>query len=214
MNEQFTVTLSNPSTSTVLDTDTATGIIVTDDGPVFAPSSAPAPLGLTPAGLESRVTLGDLDGDGDLDALAGDATGEMRFFENTGSAFTPEYVPVGGSSPLGLPDTGSFSAPALGDLDGDGDLDLLVGLNSGRFKYYENTGDGSSAAFVRVGGNAPFGYPTPEICRPRRWWTLMRMGTWTCSWATSTGGCGTSRTSGMWTVRCSLRKAEHPVRVD
>ena len=167
VNEQFTVTLSNPSTSTVLDTDTATGIIVTDDGPVFAPSSAPAPLGLTPAGLESRVTLGDLDGDGDLDALAGDATGEMRFFENTGSAFTPGYVPVGGSSPLGLPDTGSFSAPALGDLDGDGDLDLLVGVNSGRFKYYENTGDGSSAAFVRVGGNAPFGLPdTGDLSTP------------------------------------------------
>ena len=128
VNEQFTVTLSNPSANATLGTDTATGTLVTDDGQVFELSSATAPLGLTAVGLESRVTLGDLDGDGDLDALVGDATGIMSYFENTGSATAPAYVPVGGTAPFGLPDTGSFSAPALGDLDGDGDLDLLVGV--------------------------------------------------------------------------------------
>ena len=167
VNEQFTVTLSNPSANTAVDTDTATGTVVTDDGFVFELSTATAPLGLTAVGLESRVTLGDLDGDGDLDALVGDATGILSYFENTGSASAPAYLQVGGSTPFGLPDTGSFSAPALGDLDGDGDLDLLVGVNSGRFKYYENTGDGSSAAFVRVGGNAPFGLPdTGDLSTP------------------------------------------------
>ena len=167
VNQQFTVTLSNPSLESSIDTAAATGTIVTDDGPVFELSTAPAPLGLTAVGLESRVSLGDLDGDGDLDALVSDATGVMTYFENTGSATAPAYVQVGGSTPFGLPDTGSFSAPALGDLDGDGDLDLLVGVNSGRFKYYENTGDASSAAFIRVGDNAPFGLPdTGDLSTP------------------------------------------------
>ena len=167
--EAFVVQLSNVSGGQ-LGVSQALGIIEADDevgAPTFELSTAPSPLGLTAVDLESRVTLGDLDGDGDLDALVSDATGILSYFENTGSATAPAYVPVGGSTPFGLPDTGSFSAPALGDLDGDGDLDLLVGVNSGRLKYYENTGDGSSAAFVRVGGNAPFGLPdTGDLATP------------------------------------------------
>ena len=157
--EGFTVTLSNPSSGAGLGTDSASGTIVTDDGLVFELSTSPAPLGLTDVGTESQVALGDLDGDGDLDALVGDTSGVMRYFENTGSASAPAYVQVGGSSPFGLPDVGTVIAPTLGDLDGDGDLDLLLGKNSGRMNYFENTGDGSSAAFVKVGGNAPFGLP-------------------------------------------------------
>ena len=159
VNEQFTVTLSNPSAGTSIDTDTASETVVTDDGLVFELSTSPAPLGLTDVGTESQVALGDLDGDGDLDALVGDTSGVMRYFENTGSASAPAYVQVGGSSPFGLPDVGTVIAPTLGDLDGDGDLDLLVGKNGGRMNYFENTGDGSSAAFVKVGGNVPFGLP-------------------------------------------------------
>ncbi|MCX6151526.1 MAG: FG-GAP-like repeat-containing protein [Ignavibacteriales bacterium] len=84
--------------------------------------------------------LCDLDGDGDLDLIYGNADGKLIFYKNTGTANTaklqldPSYfaaiqIPVGGS-------TVSFT-----DFDNDGDFDILSGNKSGKFYYLENSGN-------------------------------------------------------------------------
>src|SRR5262245_24451199 len=67
------------------------------------------------AGDWSAPSLGDVDGDGDLDALVGAADGTLRYFKNTGTATSPLYVQQSGAdNPFGSIDVGDYSAPALG----------------------------------------------------------------------------------------------------
>ena len=64
------------------------------------------------------VTLGDLDGDGDLDAVTANVVGRSKVWLNDGTAkFTDGGQDLGTNSPV----------VALGDLDGDDDLDAYVG---------------------------------------------------------------------------------------
>lgn len=97
-------------------------------------------------GSESLPALSDLDGDGDLDLLVANKieptstrTGALYAFENTGSREAPAFA-ARGAAP-GLPDAYHY-APAFGDLDGDGDEDLLLGQWRDRVAYYRNDGPG------------------------------------------------------------------------
>jgi hypothetical protein len=118
--------------------------------PFGALTGAANPLdGLSVNANLSRPALGDLDGDGDLDVVAGNAEGLFHYFENTGSATGPAFAEqTGAANPLDGQDAGTNAAPSLGDLDGDGDLDLVAGDNAGTFHYYENTGGATSPAFA------------------------------------------------------------------
>lgn len=100
-------------------------------------------MGLTEqAGVLPAVSLGgwsvprllDADADGDLDLYTGCEAGTMRFYQNVGTPQAPAWNEVGNY--FGTIDVGSNSVPALADLDGDGDLDLLAGNLSGSLQCY------------------------------------------------------------------------------
>ncbi len=109
-------------------------------------------------GIYSGPTLADIDGDGDLDLVMGEAYGTLKYYQNTGTTSNPAYeVKTGGSNPFNSIDVGDFSKPTLADIDGDGDLDLVVGEKYGTLKYYQNTGTTSNPAYeAKTGGSNPF----------------------------------------------------------
>jgi hypothetical protein len=121
--------------------------------PAFAPDPIPA-LAL----FGKDPDLADLDGDGDTDALVGVGSGDLLFFENTAVAGTPSFAPAV-TNPFGLANAGGYASPDLADLDGDGDLDALVGNGAGQLVWFQNTGSAVAPAFA-AGITNPFGLAT------------------------------------------------------
>ncbi|NYT27919.1 MAG: VCBS repeat-containing protein [Candidatus Thiodubiliella endoseptemdiera] len=92
--------------------------------------------------------MADIDGDGDLDLVVGKDDGTLKYYQNTGTTSNPAYeVKTGDDNPFNSIDVGDFSKPTLADIDGDGDLDLVVGGYNGTLKYYQNTGTTSNPAY-------------------------------------------------------------------
>lgn len=102
-----------------------------------------------------RVTapaFADIDGDGDLDLCIGQADGEVTFFVNKGNKTQWKFKPSSGALGHQPFDVGFRSAPALVDIDDDGDLDLIVGSGfTGEIYFYENRGNAESPKWHLVG---------------------------------------------------------------
>jgi hypothetical protein len=115
------------------------------------------PLAGQDVGSLSGPALADLDGDGDGDLVVGENAGTFRYFANTGSATHPLFIArTGAANPLNGRDVGDAAKPALADLDGDGDFDLMAGRLSGDFDYFANTGNAVNPVFSAPVAN-PFG---------------------------------------------------------
>ena len=128
-----------------------------------------ANAGFNNLGASLSPTFGDLDGDFDPDMIVGTETGQLFYYENTGSFTSHSYTYRGSLQSI---DVGNFATPALGDLDGDGDLDLLVGNELGTIAYYQNTSampnaftlvDAAWAGINTTSPQAPDGYSAPAF---------------------------------------------------
>jgi len=88
-------------------------------------------------------SLGDLDGDSDIDLLVGLFDGKIDYYRNDGTINNPDFIFQGKltDSSAKIIDIGSIAAPFLLDVDDDNDLDLTVGGFDGKFNYFENSGD-------------------------------------------------------------------------
>lgn len=97
----------------------------------------------------SSPAFADLDNDGDLDLILGKAASNLEFYRNTGSitapAFTLEDSSFGG---IDFNFTRRFLYPAVHDLDGDGNLDLLTVDESGELRIYRNITQDLNATFT------------------------------------------------------------------
>lgn len=95
--------------------------------------------------------FGDLDGDGDQDMMLGDSAGNLHYFQNTAPINDPAVFQLATSlyedADNVAIDIGKFASPTFYDLDADGDLDLIIGEQSGNFNYYQNVGSTSSPSF-------------------------------------------------------------------
>lgn len=108
-------------------------------------------------GTASRPVLADVDNDGLPDLFVGifhrfESVGSTRstiaYYRNTGTAQEPEFTLIDAdflnlsSEALGL-----HVIPTFGDLDNDGDKDLILGLENGTVAYLENTSSFPSISF-------------------------------------------------------------------
>ena len=87
---------------------------------------------------DAGPTVADWNGDGKLDLIVGDNSGEVRLFLNRSSDRTPDFAaptflvkPTGQvynvPESMNAPSCGARTKPTVADFNGDGRLDLLVG---------------------------------------------------------------------------------------
>lgn len=90
--------------------------------------------------------FGDLDNDGDNDMIIGTSDGRLHLIKNLGNMAIPNFT-YSQANFMGIEVQSGSASPTLGDLNGDGLLDLIVGEQTGILSYYQNLGSLSTPYF-------------------------------------------------------------------
>jgi large repetitive protein len=109
-------------------------------------------------GYWSHPALCDIDADGDYDLFIGDENGVIRFYRNSGTPRSYNFIFVSNNW-LGI-DIGDMAAPTFCDIDGDEDYDLFIGRepylgdpSDGDVFFYRNNGTAHNYNFRYVTSN-------------------------------------------------------------
>src|SRR5262249_54051438 len=109
--------------------------------PQANPFTLAAAVGDATGSPASSLAVGDLDGDGAPDIVVGNHAGKTHLYLNRRNATPPPASPFAGATPILVGSaTDVTTAVALGDLNGDGDADLLVGRDGQTNQVYLNNG--------------------------------------------------------------------------
>lgn len=98
----------------------------------------------------------DIDNDLDFDLFTGGINNTVRFFENKGNQFNPNFslsIEILSDFESNPVFSESISNPLFADFDGDNDFDLLSGDQSGTVNYYENIGTPETILLNKVEHN-------------------------------------------------------------
>jgi hypothetical protein len=93
--------------------------------------------------------------------------GTLALYKNIGTAVMPSYTKITDNYANVKNDTLRGIAATFGDIDGDGDKDMIIGDQTGKFHYYQNTaGAGNPAVFAPVVKNAFGGIDVGSFSTP------------------------------------------------
>ncbi len=115
------------------------GQILTE-GPFFATSGQPLMLASGPAtaGDGADIAIGDMDGDGMADLLAGSLYGDLVYYRCLGDNqwAAPQVLLNENDEIWRWPPVAKQASPELADWNGDGQLDLILGYGGKLFWYH------------------------------------------------------------------------------